>query len=145
MSSSGSKARKVPKIPQGRITAFFIVAALCVFWLASSGAYNCVMPGRVATFACAVALNTGFGHMTRGMNTYTIEALDKAADRGEKDVPALQQLLLGGDRIAAMTAAEVLKKRGKAGKRALKDAEKTARDAGNVKRALLIGEYGAEE
>lgn len=89
---------------------------------------------------CAINANVGYGHMTRGMNTYTIEALDKEAR--DEDIPLLQSLLSLDDRVAAMTAAEVLKKRGKKGHDALMAAFKDAKDRKDTRLADLINEYG---
>jgi len=119
-----------------------LFALLAAGWLTASRAWRCLAPGRAARLACTVARHTGFAHMTRGMNTHTIAALDAAADAGAADVPLLQGLLADDDRIVAMTAAEVLQKRGAPGRRALKDARAAARAAHDAPRAALIGEYG---
>lgn len=78
--------------------------------------------------------------MTRGMNMNTIEALDKAAP-ADDDMPYLADLMLEGDKIAAMTAAEVLKKRGDKALPLVEAAYKKAKEDGDTERAELIREY----
>ncbi len=105
-----------------------------------TGGTACLMPGQLNAYRCIVNRNVGYGHMTRGMNMYTIEALDKATT--VYDLPALKELLKDDDRITAMTAAEVMKRKGEAGTAALKEAFDTAQTAGDKSRAALIEEYG---
>ncbi len=61
--------------------------------------------------------NTGFAHLTRGMNRYTVEALQNAV--GENDVPVLRKMLADKDRIVIMTAANVLMQMSAQGRRAV--------------------------
>ena len=120
-----------------------LLAALVVIllaWLGASGRYACLMPGRALQLQCTVNSHTGLAHMTRGMNTETIAALDAAAT--EEDIPLLQEMLFSEDRVTAMTAAEVLQKKGKKGLRALKDAYAEAEARKDPSRAALIDEYG---
>lgn len=117
-----------------------LLMALIVAWAAVSGYYACALPGRPAQLHCAVIRNTGFAHMTRGMNMDTIAALKAEARPG--DVPHLKAMLLGKDRIAAMTAAEVMKGMGRDAQAALVEAYKEAKAANDTSRAMLIQEYG---
>ena len=109
-------------------------------WAAVSGYYTCALPGRPAQLHCAVIRNTGFAHLTRGMNMDTIAALKEEAR--PDDVPHLKAMLLGKDRIAAMTAAEVMKGMGRDAHTALAEAYKEAKAGNDTSRAMLINEHG---
>lgn len=117
-----------------------LLMAVIVAWAAVSGYYTCALPGRPAQLHCAVIRNTGFAHLTRGMNMDTIAALKEEAQAD--DVPHLKAMLLGKDRIAAMTAAEVLKRMGRDAQTALAEAYKEAKAANDTSRAMLINEHG---
>ncbi|MES2205538.1 MAG: hypothetical protein V4525_01930 [Pseudomonadota bacterium] len=54
--------------------------------------------------------HTGFAHLTRGMNRYTIEALRNKVT--EADIPVLKALTEDEDNVTRMTATEVLLKMG---------------------------------
>jgi len=54
----------------------------------------------------AVNENVGHAHFTRGMNTHTVAALQKACTSA--DIQVLGELVLDDDRVVARTAAEVL-------------------------------------
>jgi hypothetical protein len=69
-----------------------LLMAIIAAWAAVSGYYACALPGRPAQLHCAVIRNTGFAHMTRGMNMDTIAAL-KAEARPD-DVPHLKAMLI---------------------------------------------------
>jgi len=64
--------------------------------------------------------NTGFAHMTRGVNTYTLIALRSCVT--ERDVPVLSQLLTDRDHVTQLAAASVMADLGENGKRGLQDA-----------------------
>jgi hypothetical protein len=70
--------------------------------------------------------NTGFAHMTRGVNMYTLVALRSCVS--ERDVPVLAQLLTDRDHVTQMAAASVMADLGEDGKRALQQALATAAD-----------------
>ncbi len=130
-------------MPKRRRKILFFLALLLACALLPNlieGGTACLTPGQLAGYRCIVNRNTGFAHFTRGMNMYTIEALDKATT--VNDVPALKELLKDDDRVTAMTAAEVMQRKGDVGKTALKEAFDTARTAGDQTRAALINEYG---
>ena len=63
--------------------------------------------------------NTGFAHMTRGMNMYTLIALRSCVT--EQDVPVLTQLLGDRDHVTQLAAASVLADLGEDGKRGLRE------------------------
>jgi hypothetical protein len=63
--------------------------------------------------------NTGFGHMTRGMNGNTIDALKNAVT--QSDIPTLKKMLEDSDRIVIMTAVNVLMGMGHEGRVAVYD------------------------
>jgi hypothetical protein len=65
-----------------------------------------------------VSANTGFAHLTRGMNMVTLIALRSCVST--KDIGVLSQMLQDPDRIVSMTAANVLVDLGDAGKQAVK-------------------------
>lgn len=136
MSSTLNLLRKL-RITRRR-AAVFLLLALALTGITGHG--RCLIPGRVSQLHCAVDSHAGFGHLMHGMNMYTIDALDEKA--GPDDIWALQELLLVDDRIAAMTAAEVLKKRGKQGLEALKAGHAAALAQKDTRRAALIEEYG---
>ena len=70
--------------------------------------------------------NTGFAHMTRGMNMYTLIALRSCVT--ERDVPVLAQLLTDRDHVTQMAAANVMSDLGEDGKRGLRQALAAAPD-----------------
>ncbi len=117
-----------------------LLMLVIVAWAAVSGYYTCALPGRPAQLHCAVIRNTGFAHLTRGMNMDTIAALKEEAR--PDDIPHLKAMLLGKDRIAAMTAAEVMKGMGRDAQTALAEAYKEAKAANDTSRAMLINEHG---
>lgn len=141
MSSDMTPAPAKPRRAWRAAAALALLAA--GLWLAATGRHHCLLPGRHARLMCAINANTGFAHLTRGMNMDTIAALDAAAT--EEDIPALQELLFGKDRVAAMTAAEVLAKKGPKSRAALEEAFKKAGAANDSPRAMLIREHGGLE
>ena len=64
--------------------------------------------------------NTGFAHMTRGMNMYTLIALRSCVT--ERDMPVLAQLLSDRDHVTQLAAASVMADLGEDGKRGLRQA-----------------------
>jgi hypothetical protein len=70
--------------------------------------------------------NTGFAHMTRGMNMYTLIALRSCVT--EQDVPVLTRLLTDRDHVTQLSAANVLADLGEDGKRGLRQALAAAPD-----------------
>ena len=71
--------------------------------------------------------NTGFAHMTRGMNMYTLIALRSCV--GELDLPVLRRMLFDGDYVTQLSAAGVLVDMGAGGRAALASALSEAADA----------------
>ena len=61
--------------------------------------------------------NTGFAHMTRGVNMYTLIALRSCVADG--DIPLLTQMLSDRDRVTRLAAAYVLVDMGALGRAAL--------------------------
>jgi hypothetical protein len=70
--------------------------------------------------------NTGFAHMTRGMNMYTLIALRSCVT--ERDVPVLARLLTDRDHVTQLSAANVLADLGEEGKRGLRQTLAAAPD-----------------
>ena len=64
--------------------------------------------------------NTGFAHMTRGMNMYTLVALLSCVS--ERDIPVLARMLADRDHVTQLSAANVLADMGDEGKRGLRQA-----------------------
>jgi hypothetical protein len=62
--------------------------------------------------------NTGFAHLTRGMNMYTLVALRSCVT--ERDVPVLTEMLADRDHVTQLSAANVLADLGEDGKRGLR-------------------------
>ena len=61
--------------------------------------------------------NTGSAHMTRGMNSHTIDALKDSTTA--KDIPVLEKMLKDPDNIVVMTTVNVLMGMGKEGRKAI--------------------------
>src|SRR5690348_13507234 len=77
-------------------------------WLALAA---CVMnaqapSARYRELKRVIDRNTGFAHMTRGMNAYTLYALRGCVTA--KDLPVLDAMLGDKDRVTRMTVANVL-------------------------------------
>src|SRR5204863_6400431 len=70
--------------------------------------------------------NTGFAHMTRGMNMYTLVALRSCVT--EQDIPVLTLMLTDRDHVSQLSAANVLADMGDEGKRALQQGLAAAKD-----------------
>ncbi|MDE1152857.1 MAG: hypothetical protein PW788_10000 [Micavibrio sp.] len=138
------ETRPTPRTAKRRrkVMVIFALLLLCALgpYLAVGG-LDCLKFDRPSRLGCTVNHHAGFAHVTRGMNRWTIEALDAEANK-DGDVEALATLLQTGDRIQAMTAAEVLKLRGEKGHAALQAAFSTTSGAGDAPRAALIQEYG---
>ena len=64
--------------------------------------------------------NTGFAHMTRGVNADTLIALRSCVT--EKDIPVLTRLLTDRDHVTQLAAASVLADLGEDGTRGLRQA-----------------------
>ncbi len=75
---------------------------------------------RAAELKRVIDRNTGFAHMTRGMNMYTLIALRSCVS--ERDVPVLVGLLTDRDHVTQLAAANVLADLGEPGKRGLHQA-----------------------
>jgi hypothetical protein len=71
--------------------------------------------------------NTGYAHLTRGMNVYTLIALRECVS--DADIPVLTQLLSDRDYVTQMTAAGVLADMGSRGRKALEIAHMGPADA----------------
>jgi len=111
-----------------RLPFLILTFFLC---LSSGAAEASPQDARYRQLVKIVDRNTGHAHFTRGMNSYTIEALQQAV--GPTDIPVLQRMLEDRDRVVAMTAVNVLMRMGAPGRRAVYDvlattADKTARD-----------------
>jgi hypothetical protein len=85
--------------------------------------------------------NVGNMHGVRGVNAYTIEALDKAVT--ERDLPVLERLLESDDSVHARAAAEVLVRRGPEGIAALRRAAERVK--GNLLKQTVIDDALREE
>src|SRR5262245_30725914 len=70
--------------------------------------------------------NTGYAHMTRGVNMYTLIALKSCVT--ESDIPVLTHMLDDRDHVMQLAAAGVLVDLGAAGQRALEGARVRATD-----------------
>ena len=75
---------------------------------------------RYRELARVVDRNTGFAHMTRGVDMYTLIALRSCVT--EADIPTLAVMLRDKDRIIGRAAAGVLADLGPAGRKALSSA-----------------------
>src|SRR5438309_9020833 len=72
--------------------------------------------------------NTGFAHMTRGVNMYTLIALRSCV--GDADIPVLTQMLSDRDHVVQLAASGVLVDMGPAGRQALAGARAGTTDSG---------------
>jgi hypothetical protein len=70
--------------------------------------------------------NTGFAHLTRGMNMYTLIALRSCIS--DADLPVLRQLLFDRDYVTQLSAAGVLVDMGAGGRATLASALSEAQD-----------------
>jgi hypothetical protein len=74
--------------------------------------------------------NTGFAHMTRGVNAYTLIALRSCVSAA--DVGVLSEMLSDKETVVRRAAAGVLTDLGRPGRAALEAARKQARDAASA-------------
>ena len=81
---------------------------------------------RIEELRRVVDRNTGFAHMTRGVNMYTLIALRSCVT--ETDIPALTKMLDDRDHVMQLAAAGVLVDLGLTGQRALEIARTRAID-----------------
>jgi hypothetical protein len=70
--------------------------------------------------------NTGFAHLTRGVNMYTLVALRSCVT--ERDVPVLAEMLSDRDHVTQLASANVLADLGEDGRRGLRQALAAAAD-----------------
>lgn len=77
--------------------------------------------------------NTGYAHMTRGVNMYTLIALRSCVTDG--DIPVLMQMLSDRDRVLRLAAANVLVDMGALGRAALE--QEATRPADTDARMLI--------
>lgn len=85
------------------ILLFGINLLLGVNWNTTAVADNKI---RYLELKAVIYLNSGFAHLSRGMNQYTIDALKNKVT--EADIPILQALTDDKDHVTSMTATEVL-------------------------------------
>ena len=85
-------------------------------------------PARYRELRRVIYRNTGFAHMTRGVNMYTLYALRSCV--GERDLPVLRDMLRDKDRITRMAVSSVLADMGGEGERAVRARLAEVRDAG---------------
>jgi hypothetical protein len=102
--------------------ALAIVAAILVTGGAAAA------DSRYQELARVIDRNTGFAHMTRGVNMYTLIALRSCVS--ETDIPALTQMLFDRDHVLQLAASGVLVDMGAAGRQALAGARARATEAG---------------
>ena len=96
---------------------YCVLLLACIFVLRGCGViWNPF--SRYDQLKSVVDRHVGYAHATRGMNMFTIEALRHAVR--QEDLPLLAQMLDDNDRIAAMTAAEVLGGMGEEGEEVLR-------------------------
>lgn len=105
----------------GRARALAMVAIL----LTCGGA---AAESRYEELTRVINRNTGFAHMTRGVNMYTLIALRSCV--GDADIPVLTQMLSDRDHVVQLAASGVLVDMGPAGRQALTGARAGATDTG---------------
>ena len=102
------------------ILVIFVIIDTCV-----AGELNRMLDAqqgakRYKALVRIVDKNTGFAHMTRGMNMNTINALKNAVT--QSDIPVLGRMLEDRDRIVIMTSVNVLMEMGHEGRIVVYDA-----------------------
>ena len=85
-------------------------------------------PRRYRELRRVIDRNTGFAHMTRGVNMYTLYALRSCV--GERDLSVLREMLRDQDRIARMAVSSVLVDLGGDGERVVRARLAEVKDAG---------------
>ncbi len=101
-----------------RALAIAVIVAACTAAAAAS---------RYDGLKRVINRNTGYAHMTRGTNMYTLIALRSCV--GDADIPVLTQMLFDHDYVLQLAAAGVLVDMGAAGRQALAGARVGATDA----------------
>ena len=99
-----------------------VAAALVLLLSLEAGAES-----RYDELKRVVNRNTGYAHMTRGVNIYTLIALRSCVAAG--DIPVLTQMLADRDHVLQLAAAGVLADMGAPGRMALEGAQARATDA----------------
>ena len=84
-------------------------------------------PPRYRELRRVIDRNTGFAHMTRGVNMYTLYALRSCV--GERDIPVLRDMLRDKDRIKRMAVSSVLTDMGGEGERVVRARLAEVKDA----------------
>jgi hypothetical protein len=84
-------------------------------------------PPRYRELRRVIDRNTGFAHMTRGVNMYTLYALRSCV--GERDIPVLRDMLRDKDRITRMAVSSVLTDMGGEGERVVRARLAEVKDA----------------
>jgi hypothetical protein len=88
---------------------------------------SAVAESRYEELKRVINRNTGFAHMTRGVNMFTLIALRSCV--GDTDIPVLTQMLFDQDYVLQLAATGVLVDMGAAGRQALAGARTAATDA----------------
>jgi len=85
----------------------------CVLILILTQAFAQAADARYRQLVRVIDRNTGFAHMTRGVNMFTLYALRSCVNAG--DIPVLSRMLTDRDRIVRRAVASVLVDLGKEG------------------------------
>ena len=102
--------------------AVYLAVLLTAAPSATSGAER----SRADELKRVIDRNTGFAHLTRGVNMYTVIALRSCVT--ERDLPVLGQLLTDRDYVNQLAAASVMADLGEDGKRGLRQVLAAAPD-----------------
>jgi hypothetical protein len=114
-------ARRRP-VARARIGGACLALLLATAPFATSGGER----SRADELKRVIDRNTGFAHMTRGVNMYTLIALRSCVT--ERDVPVRAELLTDRDHVNQLAAASVMADLGQDGTRGLRQALAAARD-----------------
>lgn len=87
----------------------------CLFYVLILNTLLAAHSARYLALRRVINRNTGFAHMTRGVNMYTLYALRTCVS--ESDISVLSEMLRDQDRIARMATASVLVDLGAEGRR----------------------------
>jgi hypothetical protein len=107
---------------------FRVPVSRCVVGLAFLAILAWAQPARYRELRRVIDRNTGFAHMTRGVNMYTLFALRSCVN--ERDLPLLRDMLRDKDRVTRMAVSSVLVDLGGEGERVVRARLAEVKDAG---------------
>ena len=110
------------RAPVGKLVVSLALLAMLVW------GQPLAQPERYRELRRVIDQNTGFAHMTRGVNMYTLYALRSCV--GVRDLPVLRDMLRDKDRVTRMAVSSVLVDLGGEGERVVRTRLAEVKDAG---------------